>query len=147
MPERDGKGIQAFQQMLQKVIESLQIDPTNETKTISGYMCRKHNVTLMLVDVGEYWLSKGVDGSKELCMIADKMANVFEKDPVLKHLNIAAMMDKLDGFPVQMVTKATGGTTTITLQSIKKKPLSKNLFKVPEGYRLKTNNHTCLSGN
>ena len=137
MPERDGEEIQAFQQMLKKVIESLQIDPTNETKTISGYVCRKHNATLMLVDVGEYWLSKDVVGYKELRMIADKMANVFEKDPVLKHLNIAGVVDKLDGFPVQMVIKATRGTTTITLKSIKKKPLSKNLFKVPEGYTIK----------
>jgi hypothetical protein len=65
------------------------------------------------------------------------MAKSFENNPMLKQMNIAAMMDKLDGFPVQTVTQVMGGTITNTLVKVEKKSLSSDLFQVPAGYAAK----------
>ncbi len=119
--------------MMESMMQSMQVTPTNETKTINGYKCTKYLVSFMMMN-GEYWLSKDVKGYEELKGIGEKMAKSFEGNPMLKQMNIAAMMDKLDGFPVQTVTQVMGGTITNTLVKIEKKSLSDDLFKVPAGY-------------
>ena len=42
-----------------------------------------------------------------------------------------------EGFPVNTVNKVMGMTTTSTLKKIEKRSLSKDLFKVPGGYKLR----------
>jgi len=41
-----------------------------------------------------------------------------------------------EGFPVRTVTDMMGVKSTTTLKTIQKKSLNKNLFKIPEGYKL-----------
>jgi hypothetical protein len=119
--------------MMESMMQSMQITPTDEAKTINGYKCRKYLVSFMMMN-GEYWLSKDVKGYEELKAIGAKMAKTFEGNPMMKQMNIAAMMDKLDGFPVQTMTQVMGGTVTNTLVKMEKKSLSDDLFKVPSGY-------------
>jgi len=129
---------QAFmKKMMEGMMESVEITPTNETRRISGYKCRKYNMTMMGVN-NEYWLSKEVKGYEEFKKISEQMAKGFEKNPMLKQTNITGMMNKLDGFPVKTVNRMPGGgTITTTLKRIEKKSLSRNLFRVPKGYTLK----------
>jgi hypothetical protein len=122
--------------MMESMMQSMQITPTEETKVINGYKCKKYMVSFMMMN-GEYWLSKDVKGYDELKAIGAKMAKSFENNPMLKQMNIAAMMDKLDGFPVQTVTQVMGGTITNTLVKVEKKSLSSDLFQVPAGYAAK----------
>jgi hypothetical protein len=122
--------------MMESMMQSMQITPTDETKVINGYKCKKYMVNFMMMN-GEYWLSKDVKGYDELKAIGAKMAKSFENNPMLKQMNIAAMMDKLDGFPVQTVTQVMGGTITNTLVKVEKKSLSGDLFQVPAGYTAK----------
>jgi hypothetical protein len=135
---RNMPGMDKAQQkkMMESMMQSMQVTPTNETKTINGYKCRKHMVSVMMVN-SEYWLSKDVKGYEELKAIGAKMAKSFEKNPMLKQMNIAGMMDKLDGFPVQTVSQVMRGTITNTLVKIEKKSLGDDLFKVPAGYTMK----------
>jgi hypothetical protein len=135
---RNMPGVDKAQQkkMMESMMQSMQVTPTNETKTINGYKCRKYLVSVMMVN-SEYWLSKDVKGYEELKAIGEKMAKSFESNPMLKQMNIAGMMDKLDGFPVQVVSQVMGGTITNTLVKIEKKSLSDDLFKVPAGYTMK----------
>jgi hypothetical protein len=122
--------------MMESMMQSMQVTPTDETRVINGYKCRKYLVSFMMMN-GEYWLSKDVKGYEELKSIGAKMAKNFENNPMLKQMNVAAMMDKLDGFPVQTVTQVMGGSVTSTLVKMEKKPLSDDLFKVPAGYTAK----------
>ncbi len=115
-------------------------------KKIGGYTCRKHDVTHILISAGESWLSRDVDGYKEVNTIAGKIATMFKKNPTLKYINFSGITNKLDGFPVRTVIETMGCTTTISLRCIKKKPLSRDLFRVLEGYMLKTDNRAGLWG-
>ena len=117
-----------------EIAKDIQVTPTNETKKIAGYKCKKYNVTVMGVK-SEHWLSKDVKGYKEYRAISKKMEKKFQKNPRLRQMNIAGISGK-EGFPVKIVITVMGMTTTTTLKKIEKKSLSKNLFKVPGGYKL-----------
>ncbi len=119
--------------MMASMMGDMQISPTNETKTINGFKCKKYLVTLMMMN-SEYWLSKDVKGFDELKSMGEKMSKAFENNPMGKQMNIAAMMDKMDGFPVQTVMQVMGGTITNTLVKVEQKSLSGDLFKIPSGY-------------
>lgn len=138
MPQDMDKEQQEFmKKMAEGMMENAKITPTNENKRISGYKCRKYVMSMMGVD-NEYWLSKDVEGYKEFKKISENMAKGFEKNPMLKGMNVMGMMKELDGFPVQTVNRMPfGGSIMTTLKRIERKALNKNLFEIPEGYTLK----------
>ena len=119
---------------MKEMAKDIQVTPTNETKTIAGYKCKKYNVTVMGV-TSEQWLSNKVKGYKEFRKISKKMEKSFKKNPRLRQMSMAGIPSK-EGFPVKTVTTVMGMTTTTTLKKIEKKSLSKKLFKVPKGYTL-----------
>lgn len=133
MPGMDEQQLQAMQEMMKQMMDELKITPTNETKKIAGYKCTKYNLTLMM-ETHEYWISREVKEYQELKAISTKMLKIFERNPMLQHTNIAGMMEKFDGFPVQMILNTMGGTITTTLTHIETISLDKKLFKVPAGY-------------
>jgi hypothetical protein len=125
--------------MMEAMMGSMQITPTNETKTINGYKCNKYLMSFMMT-TGEYWVSKDVKGLDELKRIAEKTRKLYEGNPMLKRMNMTAMMDQMDGFPVQTISQVMGGTITNTLIKMEQKSLSGDLFKVPSGYTQKAMN-------
>jgi hypothetical protein len=112
--------------------KDIQITPTNEFMEISGYKSRKYYMTVMDFR-SEYWLSKEIRGYKEYKAIREKTA---EGNPRFKQMDVFGIPAK-EGFPVKTVNKVMGMTTTSTLKKIEKRSLSKDLFKVPEGYKLR----------
>ena len=119
---------------MKEIAKDIQVTPTNETKKIAGYKCKKYNVTVMGV-TSEHWLSKKVKGYKEFRKLSKKMKKSFKKNPRLRQMSMGGISSE-DGFPVKTVTTVMGMTTTTMLKKIEKKSLSKNLFKVPKGYKL-----------
>jgi hypothetical protein len=119
-----------MESMAAEMIEDSQIKPTDETKKIAGYNCRKYIVTTMDAE-NEHWLSKEVEGYKEYKAISDK---ILQKNPEWEQLNMVGFSGKY-GFPVKTVNKLMGTTLTTTLQKIEKRSLSKELFKVPAEYK------------
>ena len=117
--------------MAKEMAEDSQITPTDETKKIAGYNCRKYIVTTMDAE-NEHWLSKEVEGYKEYKAISDK---ILQKNPEWEQMNMVGFSGK-HGFPVKTVNNMMGTTLTTTLQKIEKRSLSKELFKVPAGYKL-----------
>jgi hypothetical protein len=117
-----------------EIAKDIKVTPANETKKIAGYKCKKYDVTVMGV-TSEHWLSKKVKGYKEFKKINKKMEKKFKKNPRLRQMSMAGISGK-EGFPVKTVITVMGMTTTTTLKKIEKKSLSKNLFKVPKGYKL-----------
>ncbi|MDM8522237.1 DUF4412 domain-containing protein [Desulfococcaceae bacterium HSG8] len=128
----DGGMGQAF---IQGMTKDVQISSTDETKEISGYKCKKYIMKLM-GEESEYWLSKDVEGYDEFREMTEKMKKMFEKSPMLGQTNMVGIISKLDGFPIMIVMNMMGMKTVTTLKKVEKKSLSKDLFKVPEGYKL-----------
>ena len=116
--------------MAAEMVEDSEITPTDETKKIAGYNCRKYIVTTMDGEI-EHWLSKEVEGYKEYRAISEK---ILQKNPEWEQMNIVGFSGKY-GFPVKTVNKMMGTTLTTTLQKIEKRSLSKELFKLPAGYK------------
>lgn len=114
----------------------IHVTPTQETKTIAGYACRKYLVTIAVVQ-GEYWVSRDVKGFKELKAIGARLGSVLEQHPMMRQMNIAGMVEKLDGFPVQITNRILGGTVVSTLKKVEQKPLNAELFRIPKDYALK----------
>jgi hypothetical protein len=125
---------QMMQAMMKNMMQSIQVTPTGEKKKIAGYNCSKYNVSMMMVN-SEYWVSDKVEGYHEMKTMGTQIAKKLSHNPILKQMNMAALMDQLDGFPVQVITHAMGGTQTITLKKTQKGKLDKKLFEVPSGYR------------
>jgi len=113
-----------------------QITPTDELKTIAGYKCRKYNVRIAIVN-GEYWVSKDVRGYRELRDMGAKVGSIAERNPMLRQIDIAGMVEKLGGFPVYTVNHVMGGTVASTLKKIEQKSLDPALFIVPKDYAMK----------
>ena len=116
--------------MAEEMAEDSQITPTDETKKIAGYNCRKFIVTTMGAE-NEHWLSKEVEGYKEYKAISDK---ILQKNPQWEQMNMVGFSGK-HGFPVKTVNNMMGATLTTTLQKIERRSLSKELFEVPAGYK------------
>ncbi|MEW6260231.1 MAG: DUF4412 domain-containing protein [Thermodesulfobacteriota bacterium] len=133
--EMKGEEAEAAKRMIQGMMSEIQVTPTQEKKQIAGYDCQKYLVSGMMMQ-SEYWLSKAVPGYSEMKEIGKKMRSLFESNPMMRQMNIAGMMDKLDGFPVQTVMHMMNGTITTTLKTIETKSLDASLFKVPAGYTL-----------
>ncbi len=121
--------------LMKGITQDMKITPGNERKKIAGYGCKKYNVTMM-GSTSEYWLSKDVEGYKEFRVLGKKMEKMVENNPGLKQMSAAGMAGNLDGFPVQTVINVMGMTTTTTLKSIVEKALSKDLFMIPNDYKL-----------
>jgi hypothetical protein len=100
--------------MVEGLAKEMKVTPTNETKKIAGYMCKKYNMTMMGSN-NEFWISKDVKGYKEYTAFGKKMEKMFEKNPMLRKMGMAG---KWDGFPVQTVMNVMGITTTTTLKTI-----------------------------
>ncbi len=130
---------QAFMGMMKNMMKQIKVTPTNETKIISGYKCRKVLVNFMMSE-NEYWVTKKIKGFSEMQKIAAKAEKVYGSNPMMKEMDIAGIMKKIDGFPVRTVTRVMGGEMVSTLKKIeKKKHLPRSLFKVPSGYKLENN--------
>jgi len=117
--------------MAKKMAEGSKVTRTNNTKKIDGYQCRKYIVTIM-GSKSEYWMSKDVQGYKEFETLNEKM---LKKHPEFKQMQMGGFTGK-EGFPVETVTNMMGIKTTTVLEKIEKKSLSKELFKIPSGYKL-----------
>lgn len=132
----DSEEARGMQAMMQSMMNSVKVVPTDEQKTIAGYTCKKYMVSFMMVN-NDYWVSKDVKGYEELESLNKKLSSKLKNNPMLKMTTFTAMLDEMDGFPVQMVVNVMGGTTTTTLKSMTPgKSLAKNLFAVPAGYKL-----------
>lgn len=122
-----------FQQIMKGMTDSIQVTPTTEQKQIGGYDCHKVNVQVMMMS-SQYWVSKEVPGYGELKEITAGVAEKFQGNPLWAQMTQASMLNKMDGFPVQVITNVSNRTMTTTLQKIQEKNLSPDLFKVPAGY-------------
>jgi len=115
--------------MAKEMAENAKVTATGETKTIKGFKCKKYIMTFMGVE-NVQWLSKDVTGYAEYEKISRK---IMKDSPQFRRMGLSGNLAG-KGFPVKTESGMMGMTTTTTLQKIEKTTLSKDLFKVPEGY-------------
>ena len=135
VPEMSDEEAAQAQEFMKKMMASVEVTATDETKKISDYNCKKYIVSFMMMK-SEYWVSKDVKAYKEFRVLSEKMAKMFENNPMLKQMNIMGIMENIDGFPVQTVVEMMGGSITSTLIKAEKKDVSKDVFEVPKDYTL-----------
>ncbi len=123
-------------QLLGLLAHAVEVTPTGETRKISGYKCRKYNISLLTI-AGEYWVSKDVQGYGELKEISAGVARKLEKSPLLSQFNIMDIINKADGFPVQATVETMNGQTVTTLKKADQRKVSDNLFRIPDDYTLR----------
>jgi len=120
--------------MMKGMTDGMKVTATDETREIAGFMCRKYKVKMPMGE-GIYWVTRDVKEYKTLRKMGKKMEEMMDKSPVLRQMNMAALMDQLDGFPVRTEMDFMGMTTETTLRQIEEKPLKPALFEVPAGYK------------
>ncbi len=135
-----GKNRRHMRKMMGDMQNSIKITPTNETKKIAGYNCKKYLVEIMMTK-GEYWISKDIDEYDEMKKLAENMKKVMKNHPMLGQMGMGPMMNRMDGFPVKTKMDTMGMTSTSTLKKIEKKSLDKSLFMVPKDYKLVSDNN------
>ncbi len=133
MRNMKGKQKEEFKKFMKNMMK-MEVTPTNETKTINGYKCRKYLISMMMTQQ-EMWVTKDIEGYDEFKTLYRDMASKLQTSPMLRMTNMAAMVNKLDGFPIQTVIKMMGTTRVSTVKKIEQKTLDKSLFLVPAGYR------------
>ncbi|MDR3566939.1 MAG: DUF4412 domain-containing protein [Syntrophobacteraceae bacterium] len=135
IPGMEGENQKELAQMLGGVMGT-QVHPVDRYETIAGYRCREYHVRIAIVN-GEYWVSKDVEGYRELKAIGREAEEVAEYNPLFRQVDIAGLVRKLDGFPVRTVNHVMGGTVTTTLTKIVRSPLDPALFTIPRNYTMK----------
>ena len=138
MGEMEGASAEQMQRIAKQMADSMKIVPTDETMTVAGYDCRKYDVQFMMA-TGVYWVTQDIKGYKKLRTLTLNMAKAFEQNPMMKQMNVMAMMDQMEGFPIKTIMNVMGGQITTTVKTIQEKPLDKSLFEVPKGYTLVEN--------
>lgn len=134
--EEDAKMAEQMSKMVEQMMASMQVTPTDETKEINGWKCKKYNVTIMGSTM-EYWVTKDIKNYQELGKYMDKYKKVFEKNPMLK--NIATgfeMQKKIDGFPIRTINKMMGMEIVSTVTKVKEEKIDSKMFEVPEDFKL-----------
>ena len=126
MPKLEGAQKEQFERMVKQMADSMKITPTEETRRIAGYDCRKYDVQFMMAK--GVWVTKEIKGYDEFRKLTLDMAKAFEQNPMMKQMNVLTMMDQIDGFPVMTVMDVMGGKITTTLKMIEQKPLDKGLL-------------------
>jgi len=116
------------------LLNGFKLIPTSETKTVAGYTCRKCICNFGLIQA-ECWVSKEVPGYPELKAMGIRMGTVLRNNPIGREVNVAAMVETLDGLPVQITSRMLGKTTVSTLREVEERSLDPELFKVPKDYK------------
>ncbi|MEZ4527581.1 MAG: DUF4412 domain-containing protein [Desulfobacterales bacterium] len=113
----------------------MKIIPTDESKNISGYPCRKYRVTLTNGE-GEYWLSKEMKVYEEYKKLREKLKTAVGKNSAAERMKIPGLKEEMDGFPVMTRMEVMGITTTSTVKQAGERKTDASLYKVPDDYRL-----------
>lgn len=125
----------ADQEMARMAADGIKVTPTQETRKIGNYSCRKYLVSMMMTQ-GEYWASKEVPGYDKMKTFGKKLQEVMSLNPMMRQFNVAGMMEQIDGFPVSTSMNAMGMTITTMLTRIEEKNLDKSLFEIPKDYKM-----------
>lgn len=109
----------------------LDVSKTGETKTISGYKCTKYLIKENDKEFGTLWTTTNVLDfgamQNDFKAFSQRMASLT----TMRGSQMAAVMKKIDGFPIQ--TTIAGMTMTVT--KFEKRSIAESEFEVPTGYK------------
>ncbi|MBN1551823.1 DUF4412 domain-containing protein [bacterium] len=130
----DDESAQFAQSFMKQMAENMSIKKTDETKEINGYNCTKYIVTIMGMDTIQ-WVTKDIEGYKELREAASKYAEKLKNNPQLSSmLGMGEAYKEIDGFPIKTTSEMGPVKSETTVIKVEMKDLDKSLFSIPEGY-------------
>ncbi len=100
-------------------------EPQDETLSILGYDCKKYKVETEVNGAS----------STQYAWVTDKY--MIDMSPKNKLTGAAGgiLIDGVKGIPLKINASVMGMTSTLTATELKEEKLSKNLFKLPKGYK------------
>lgn len=106
-------------------VEEYKVIPTEETKTIAGFVCKKYVFKSFTGKTVESWITQDID--IDWTTIAAPLRMLPEARIMAKY--------EITGFPLETITRDESGVVAqSTLISIKQRPQAQELFVIPEGY-------------
>ncbi len=112
----------------------VQLIPTEETKEISGYSCRKYRIKYPQGE-GEYWVSKDVGILDNYNKMREKIKKTGGKYAGFGRMNAPGLTAGTEGFPIMTRTEMMGISTTATVIKIEEKEAEPGRYKVPDNYK------------
>ncbi|NTV98671.1 MAG: DUF4412 domain-containing protein [Chlorobiaceae bacterium] len=106
--------------------------------TVKGYSCEHINLTSTTEKL-DMWVSRDLGDFSTFSILQSQ-------NPHLSNSALAKTLKNggIEGFPVKIVQKNNGGTSTMELRAIQKKTVSPELFDVPAGFRKVSDNQKPL---
>lgn len=108
----------------------IEVSKTNEKKTMVGYSCVKYVLKEDGKEFGSIWTTIGVPGYGSMQKDMKEFGRRMASQLLMKGGQLAAAMEKVEGFPIQ--TTIYGMTTTVT--KVEKKNIAAGEFDIPAGY-------------
>jgi hypothetical protein len=98
-------------------------------ETLRGYSCEHINLRSTTENI-DMWVSRDLGNFSTFSILQ-------AQNPRLSNSALARTLKNagIEGFPVKIVQKNTGGTSTMELSRISEKAVAASLFEVPEGFR------------
>jgi len=132
MPEEQRK---MMEKMMGGGDEQVEVNETDETKTITGHTCKKFIVLKGKKEFMTLWVANDVKEFKPL--MAD-WKNFSERLSAMTARFAKGMGDvykKINGFPMETSVSMMGNKITTTVTKIEKRTTPANEFEIPAGYK------------
>ncbi|MBI5472242.1 MAG: DUF4412 domain-containing protein [Ignavibacteriae bacterium] len=114
---------------------AVDVQKTNQTKTIAGYSCTKYSVKEGANEVMTVWTTKGVTGFDAMAADWKKFAERMSAMNPRGGKGMADAYKSIDGFPMQTMIKMMGQTVTATVKQVERRSTPAGEFDTPAGYK------------
>ncbi len=133
MFSKDTKEGKTTSEMAATMQNMMNVQKTDETKTINGYKCKKYIITLMGMTT-EYWVTTEIKEFKKLNDEAKVCMKKIRSNPMLAGFLGPESLDQIDGFPMRTITKMGKVTTESTVVKVKPWKVDPKMFEIPADY-------------
>ena len=110
----------------------VEVNKTGDTKTISGFSCRKFVITQDDKDAMTVWATKDVSGFDGMRKDWEEFTKRMMAMNPMVGKGIGEAFKKIDGFPVQ---REMGHGMTSTVTKVERRTTAAGDFEVPSGYK------------
>jgi GLPGLI family protein len=113
---------------------SIEVDKTNESRTINGYNCKKYVIRSGDETISTLWVTKDI---REFAPYAEDWKEFSRRLGSLQQMakGMGEAFAKIDGFTVQSSTKIMGIEVTSTLKRFERAAPAASEFEIPAGYK------------
>lgn len=138
---------------MRNLVGSTKVITTDEHRKIENYSCLKKHILFaselsfsqmvkapVIKQFGQdftesmvtYWVTKDIDNLDTLLKIAHKHKEIYQANPLLRQIDMAGLIEMLEGFPVMIEKKTRQDIEKYTLISLERTSSTNESFILPE---------------